>query len=317
VLTRRPAFPAALPRRTVCAALAGAALAAVGVASHAAATTIPSGCGALATAMPLELAYPGPAPDAGPLLRRLAVHLHPRPADAQSGAFAFNELGMQAADSVLGTPCPQTQTVYALEQRWRADDGSGEITATPWHHDPADPPPAVTSSYPPGELSGVVDGPVPTDPAALAAALDAAYPQPGPVTVRADAVTAAARSHGAGRSNPGRVRGIAALNEWHYTNLAARRAALTVLANVDGVTYRGQVTGYPGVAVSVDVGDWRDVLVVDPQTGGLIVAEQVLLRGGGPLGVATPYSMARTRFVDQGRSSVAGVMPAATLDRRG
>ena len=259
---------------------------------------------------PLTVEHPGQARPAGPLVRRIAERLRTVPADAQAGRYARTALRMQAADSTLdGGPCVVTVTAYAAERRWRADDGSGQVTGIPWHHDPAAPPPADTTTYPAGGLPGVVVGPVPTDPATLAAALDAAYP---PITAATNAAVQPLRAEDTvqqrrQRGTAARLRAVADLNAWHYTNRAARRAVLLVLADVAGLVYRGGVAGYPGaIAVSADSGDWRDLLVIDPNTGVLLAYEQVLLRGGHQLGVRTPYSNARTTYTDPGRASQPG-----------
>lgn len=258
----------------------------------------------LASQPPLTVDHPDQAPPAGAVLRRLAERLRAVPADARTGRYAYVALRMRAADSMLEGPCVETVTAYAAERRWRADDGSGQVTGTPWHHDPVDPPAAETTTYPAGGLPGVVPGPVPTDPAALAAALDAAYP---PVDTRT-------RHHVTGTA--ARLRAVADLAAWHYTNRAARRAVLLVLADVAGLTYRGGVTGYPGaIAVSADAGPWRDLLVIDPASGVVLAYEQVLLRNGEiTLGVHTPYSNARTAYTARGRTSQPGQAPATSTD---
>ncbi len=267
----------------------------------------------LASAPPLAVQRPDQAPPAGRLLRRLADRLRPLPSDAQAGRYAYSDLQMQAADTTPGDPCVVTVTAHADEQRWRADDGSGQVSGTPWHLDPANPPAVETTTYSAGELRGVVPGPVPTDPATLAAALDAAYP-PGDVAVaqvrplRAAEVMRQVRHGG----TAARVRAVSELNGWHYVDRAARRAVLLVLADVKKLKNRGSVAGYPGaIAVSVDTGDWRDLLVLDPQTGAVLAYEQVLLRNGHLLGVRTPYMNARIVYIDRGRSSQVGCAPAA------
>ena len=267
----------------------------------------------LASQPPLAVDHEGQAPPARPILRRLAERLRTVPADAQTGPYAYIAVRMQAADSTFEGPCVQTVTAYAAEQRWRADDGSGQVTGTPWHHDPADPPPSETTTYPAGDLPGVVPGPVPTNPAVLAAALDAAYP-PIDAAILAQAQPLRAADTIRQRRLTGtaaRLRAVADLNAWHYTNRAARRAVLLVLADVAGLTYRGGVAGYPGaIAVSADSGDWREMLVIDPTSGVVLAHEQVLLRNGQQLGVHTPYSNARTAYIARGRTSQPGQAPA-------
>lgn len=115
-----------------------------------------------------------------------------------------------------------------------------------------------------------------------------------------------------------RVRAVAELNAWHHTNRAARRAVLLVLADVGRLVHRGAVAGYPGaLAVSVDTGDWRDILVLDRRTGVVLAYEQVLLRNGQPLDVRTPYMNARTAYTDRGRAPRPSVTPPARdADRR-
>ena len=267
----------------------------------------------LASQPPLAVDRPGQAPPAGTVLRRLAERLGTVPADAQTGRYAHTALQQHAADSTFEGPCVQTVTAYAAERRWRADDGSGQITGTPWHHDPAAPPPADTTAYPAGGLPGVVSGRVPTDPATLAAALDAAYP-PIEAAALAQAQPLRAADNIRQRRHTGtaaRVRAVADLSGWHYTNRAARRAVLLVLADVAGLAYRGGVAGYPGaIAVSADSGDWRELLVIDSASGVVLAYEQVLLRNGDMLGVQAPYSNARIAYVGRGRTWQPGRDPA-------
>ncbi len=305
--TRRPVLTAA-------AAVLVAALLAVGVGSADATTSgrSESSC-ELASAPPLVLHYPDQALPARRLLRRLANRLRPMPSDTHTGRFAYARLRMQAADSTFEGPCVVTVTAHADEQRWRADDSSGQVTGTPWHTEPTHPPAVETTIYRAGELPGVVAGPVPTDPATLAAALDAAYP---PVDVAAAQVRPLRAAENVRQVRhtgaAARVRAVADLNGWHYTNQAARRAVLLVLADVHRLVYRGTAAGYPGsIAVTVDSGDWRDVLVLDPRTGAVLAYEQVLLRNGQQLGVRTPYMNARTVYASRGRSPRAGVAPPA------
>ncbi len=309
--TRRPVLASA-------AALSLTAFLAVGVGSADATTRVGSAVATtsdatppcpLASAAPLTLQYPDQAPSAGPVLRRLANRPRSSPSDADTGRYAYAQVRMRAADSTFEGRCIVTVTAYADEQRWRADDGSGQVTGTPWHHDPAHPPAAETTTYPAGGLPGVVAGPVPSDPAALAAVLDAAFPPIQVAAAQARPMRVAENQRQC--RHPGtaaRVRAIAELNAWHYVNRPARRASLLVLADVQRLAYRGTVAGYPGaIAVSVDTGDWRDVLVIDPRTGVVRAYEQVLLRNGETtLGVRAPYMNARTAYTGRGRTSRIG-----------
>jgi len=267
---------------------------------------------ALTSATPLALQYPHQAPPAASLLHRLADRLRPVPSDTDTGRYAYARLRMQAADSTFDDPCVVTLTAHANEERWRADDGSGQVTGTPWHLDPAHPPAVETTVYPAGELPGVVAGPVPTDPAALAAALDAATNSVQATDARVRPLGAADNARRQRHTGTAaRVRAVADLNAWHCTDRLARRAVLLVLADVARLAYRGTVAGYPGAfAVSVDSDDWRDILVLDRVTGVVLAYEQVLLRNGQPLGVRTPYMNARTVYAGRGRSSRAGVAPS-------
>ena len=244
------------------------------------------------------------------VLQRLAERLHAVPADTQTGLYAYNAVQMQAADSTLDSPCVQTVTAYATKQHWRAANDSGQVTSIPWHHDPANPPPSDTT-YPTGALLGVVPDPVPTDPAVLAAALDAAYPPSDSATLaqplHADDTIRQRRLTG----TAARLRAVADLNAWSYTNRDARRAVLLVLADIAGLDYRRSVAGYPNaIAVSADSGDWRDLLVINLASGAVLAYEQVLLRNGAQLGVHTPYSNARTTYTASGRTPQAGQAPA-------
>lgn len=155
------------------------------------------------------------------------------------------------------------------------------------------------------------------DPAALAPALDAAYPPIADATLaqvrplRAAEAIRQRRQHG----TAARLHAVAQLNAWHYTNQAARRAVLLVLADVAGLAYRGGVAGHSGaIAVSADSDAWRDLLVIDPASGVVLAHEQVLLRGGDLLGVHTLYSNARTAYTERGRSSRPGRAPVQPAD---
>ncbi|MEJ3741694.1 hypothetical protein WEI85_00130 [Actinomycetes bacterium KLBMP 9797] len=262
--------------------VATAALLAVSGAAGSSAYAAPTPACALTSERLLRVEFDGSAPPAAAILRGIASRLRTVPADSQIGAYAYIRVNMQAADSALDPPCPQTVTAYAQEQRWRADNGSGQVTGTPWHHDPAAPPAVETTVYAAGELAGVLNGPVPAAPSALAAALDA---------------------NGHGVPTAARIRAVADLNGWHYLNRDARQAVLLFLADIDGITYRGAVTGYPGaIAVSADNDGWRELLVLDPRSGVVNAYEQILLRDGQQLGVRTPYSNARTAYLDRGRT---------------
>ena len=269
----------------------------------------------LASQPPLTVAHPGQAPPAAAILRLLAERLRSVPADAQTGRYAFTALQQHAADSTFGGSCVETGTAYAAERRWRADDGSAQVTGIPWHHDPTNVPPGDTTTYPAGGLPGVVPGPVPTDPAVLGAALDAAY-QPIAAASLAPPQPLRAADNSRQRRHTGtaaRLRAVAELTGWHYTNRAARRAVLVVLADTTGLAYRGSVAGYPGaIAVSADSGEWRDLLVIHPGTGAVLAYEQVLLRNGHQLGVHTPYSNLRMRYIAQGRTAHPGQAPASS-----
>jgi hypothetical protein len=287
----------------------------------------------LASAPPLALQYPGHAPLAAPILRGLAERLRPAATDAQTGRYAYAAVRMNAADSTLEGPCVQTVTAYADEDHWRADDGSGQVTATSWYHDQTHPPPPDIARYPTDGPPGVVDGPVPTDPTKLAAALDAAYPPIQTAAAPARPLHAAANLRQRRQTGTAtRLEAVAQLNAWHYTNRAARRAVLLVLADVTNLAYRGAAEGYPGsIAVSVDTGDWQDVFVLDTRTGALLVREQVLLRNGHQLGVHTPYRNAHVLYANRGRtptsvsprgftpgeSHIAGKVRAVTVDSSG
>ncbi|MEJ3743108.1 hypothetical protein WEI85_07465 [Actinomycetes bacterium KLBMP 9797] len=242
-------------------------------------------CGDLAVAPPLHLEHIGQAAPAGPFLRQLASRLRPAAEDQQTGRYAQVHLALSGADSAF-EPCVQTTTAYARERRWRADDGSGQVVGTAWHTDLTNPPPVTSTTYRRGRLTGVVPGPVPTDPARLAAALDAYYPPQ--------------------LSLASRLRAVADLAGWHYSGLDARRSVLTVLAQTHGLRYRGIVAGFPGVAVTIDTANVRDVLVLDRRTGAVLAYELVLLADGQAMGVRTPYSNTRTLYIGRGRTDRLG-----------
>ena len=170
--------------------------------------------------------------------------------------------------------------------RLEADVASVEPQGVPPRHPVGEPAPAPrTSRYGPGELPGVINGRIPTDPVTLTAALQALHPD----------------------EPARRVAAIGELATRHDTPLPARRAILRVLADVPGLVLHGRAVleGRPRLAVSVSTGTDRHVLIIDPASGEIRAAEDVLLDPviGRNLAVRTPYSLSRVVITDRGRTN--------------
>ena len=321
-IAHRPARTARRATTATLAALAALTLAAPATAAAPrpdAAADVPPQCGPLTVNQPIEL--PAGTTAAGPILRRLAANLRAEPADTRSGRYTRITVSMTAADTSIGD-CVTTGTRRAAEQRWRDERAdSGRITGTPWYSEPEPAPKAVTTWYRPGELTGLLPGFAPSDPAALAAALDQAYP---PDTDRlanqARAVAALARVRETA-GTAARVEAIGQLAAWHHTPLSVRRAALLVVADVPGLTYHGRTTlaGLTGIAVSVPArqNTTRYVLLLDAATGQVRATEDVLTDPviGANLAVQVPYSLSRTLLAPQDRTNRA--VPARRLTHAG
>jgi hypothetical protein len=250
-------------------------------------------------------AAPGtsPAPSASTTadqLRALADALHTGPADTQSGPYTYHHIRRWILDTT-GTPAPRPNTaaVFAVEiHRWEAADGSGLGTETQldpdYHLTAADPnhrstntefagAHPVRTTYPAGNLSSPIRGPLATDPAALARQLAVDPLPPGPQwpLLAIDEVYTA-----------------------HYLSAPVRAAALRVLADVPGLGYHPSATdrlGRPGIAVSLDNRNIRYSLIFDAATGQLLASEQRLIAPHEHLSVPAGLVTYYTLFVDQGR----------------
>ena len=307
VFTTSTSRPRRIRRRVTSAAAAATVLATALTAIPAAdAAVIPAPCAALAVAPPIAL--PATTAPAAAVLRRLAGNLTTVPADFQTGRYTKLSLRMSAADSSIGD-CMTTETDVAAETRWRDETtDSGRITGTPWHPAADVAPEPVATWYRPGELPGVLPGRVPTDPARLAAALDAAYP-PDTLTARAHrharALPVGIRRTPAGTAH--RVEAVADLVTWHDTPPAARRAILLVLAAVPGLLSHGTVTvdGRTGIAVSIADATITQVLIIDAASGEIVATEHVLTDPliGRNLAVTVPYSLSRDVITGRGRTN--------------
>jgi hypothetical protein len=105
------------------------------------------------------------------------------------------------------------------------------------------------------------------------------------------------------------ARALAAFTQFHYFDVRQRAAALRVLADVEGIRWRGKTTdraGRPGFALSVDSkpgpgGSVRDVLVYD-LSGKLLSHEQITLQP--PVGFSVPRNTvtAYTLFLENART---------------
>jgi hypothetical protein len=285
--------PAALTRRAAAGIAVVAAVLATSAPAQASTGIVetmppPPPCGPLASAPPLPVpATTGPA---GPALGALADRITAAPGDTQTGRYTRISVTMTAADSSIGD-CATTITEAATETRWRDETtDSGRVTGTPWHpaSDPA--PATVTTWYRPGEFPGILPGPVPADPAQLAAEVQQQAADPA-----------------------GQVHEVGQIAQYHDTPLAVRQAILRVLADIPGMQWRGPLTlsGRRAIAVSIAGETGTQVLAVDAITGEIIAAEQALTDPvvGRNLGVTVPYSLSRTFITDRGRSPRPGPSP--------
>jgi hypothetical protein len=146
--------------------------------------------------------------------------------------------------------------------------------------------------------------------------------EPGKVPVVVDAPSAhapllafqLADLHPLGEGPRGMLRAVADLCRTHHLDRAQRAAALQVLADTDGVDYRGMVvdrSGRRGVAVSVDSdgGATRDVAVFDPGAGRLLSYERVELVGAATSPSRSPALVAYVLYLNSGRAEAAGAVP--------
>ena len=180
---------------------------------------------------------PQPVPAHEPLAR-MAGSITAAPQEVSAG-FAFHHLRRWILDTT-GTPappgiCENTPAAFAIDiRRWEAADGSGRgievenppdytlTAANPGHRSTdAEFTTGTTkrTDYPAGNQRSLITAPLATEPAALAAQLAAVDPMPdGPQAT---------------------IRAVDELYASFHVDLPVRRAALQVLANLDGLSFRG------------------------------------------------------------------------------
>ncbi|MBB5867191.1 hypothetical protein F4553_000570 [Allocatelliglobosispora scoriae] len=222
----------------------------------------------------LRLEFPGDAPAARDTLKELAARVAAVHDDPGTGGYSYLRVQTWSADLTSGKAAYTGTFTAADEQLWVAGDRSGRRVITDL---PAQRAGAVTAErtgpnpparadardvaeFAPGELSLVIDE-VSSEPSIFAGQLAYHDSSPGPQAP---------------------LRSIAAICRYHLLTPAQRAVALTVLANTDGVLFRGRVTdraGRPGLAFSADNpgAATRDLLIVDAATGGLLGHEQIML----------------------------------------
>jgi len=245
---------------------------------------------------PLVMQYGAdPAPHPGPYLSRLAEQVGAAPYDATSGRYVRLTTKGWYLDTTITRDAVASATVPMESQLWLARDGSGretvrklppefpdEAARAKWKRlEPTMPPADPTHDLKPGEYALSWPRGLPTDPAALAAALA----RPG------DPVEPLLRVQNANREL--------------IPDRAARAAVLRALALLDDLAYRGEVTdraGRRGVAVSADTPDGgrREVLVFAPDTGELLAHETMIMREPGALDLpAYPAVVSYTLFLNR------------------
>ena len=112
----------------------------------------------------------------------------------------------------------------------------------------------------------------------------------------------------------GVLRAVADLYRSHHLDPAQCAAALRVLADTEGIDYRGMVVdrgGRRGIAVSVDSegGATRDVAVFDPGAGRLLSYERVESVGAPTSPSRSPALVAYVLYLSSGKAEVAGAVP--------
>ena len=159
-----------------------------------------------------------------------------------------------------------TRTDYL---RFTADDGSARVVAT--RQDPSGPV-KTSDDYPPGKL-----------PTTLAVPLNARDSDPGILAHKIH------QGHPSASGAQLTVRTVADIYGWQLPARDQRAALARVLCDdARALIWRGAAVdrqGRPGVAVSIDSnrGAIRDLLLLDPATGGVLAYEQVALRNPGAL----------------------------------
>lgn len=227
----------------------------------------------LPAAPPPPVAVPQPLPVVGAgqpardALKALATAAGRSGSEPQVGRYAYVHTQSWYADTTGPHRAPTVQD----EKLWWDADRTGRQVITPL----AALPPASTAagfgrprqtSYE-GDSRLAVNVMKPSsEPALLAAQLNAVEP----VTNGPQAV----------------VRGVVDLYRYHLLTAQQRAAALTVLANTNGLRSHGTITdraGRQALAVSVDSDNatTHDIVLFDPTTGRLLQYERSRLRSGG------------------------------------
>lgn len=253
---------------------------------------VPASAPAAATPSPLALPAAGRA--ARPHLAALAKVAGRAPATPSAGAYTYVHVQTWTAGRSRGA-----RPISRDERLWWAADRSGRAETTALSQPPPVPlpeastPDTAITTYEPGKVSVVVDAPSAQAPL-LAFQLADRHPlKEGPRGV---------------------LRAVADLYRSHHLDPAQRAAALQVLADTDGVDYRGTVvdrSGRSGVAVSVDSdgGATRDVAVFDPGAGRLLSYERVALVGAATSPSRSPALVAYVLYLNSGRTEAAGAIP--------
>ena len=248
------------------------------------------------TPSPLALAA-GDPPAARPHLARLAKAAQRAPDKPGSGAYTYVHLQTWTAGRSRGA-----RPIARDERLWWTADRSGRAETTAL----SQPPPV----------------PVPTAPGASTSDTTITTYDPGKVSVVVDAPSAQAPQlafqladrHPLKEGPRGVLRAVADLYRSHHLDPAQCAAALQVLADTDGVDYRGAVvdrSGRSGIAVSVDSegGATRDVAVFDPGAGRLLSYERVALVGAATSPSRPPALVAYVLYLNSGRAEAAGAIP--------
>jgi hypothetical protein len=247
------------------------------------------------TPMPLALPAAADPPAARPHLAALAKAAARAPGEAGEGDYTYVHVQTWAAGRSRGA-----RPIARDERLWWAADRSGRAETTALSQPPPVPAAAETSTsdttittYEPGKVSVMVDAPS-TQAPLLAFQL--------------------ADRHPLSEGPRGMLRAVADICRTHHLDPAQRAAALQVLADTEGVDYRGTVvdrSGRSGVAISVDSdgGSTRDVAVFDPGAGRLLSYERVELVGAATSPSRSPALVAYVLYLNSGRTEAAGAIP--------
>lgn len=292
-----PAHRARPPRRRLLVAAVAGVVAVAAVAAYPLLQpTEPAGPAPLGgVVVPIAYQVTTDPPPAGDYLRDLAGRLVDAPYDTSSGEYTYHRFRSWGAVSQTS---PEGHEMSYVEERetWAADDGSGRLRTTILGAEFPDEDsrrywestmgeeirtyPQEFIEVPPRVHDGV---PLPSDRRELADLL------------RVDEGAEVASS------------AIVSTYQMHVVPTQVRAEILDLLAGVDGIRWRGEVTdraGRPGVAISYDdvEHDYQQVLVFDPQTGELLAHERVDL-------TAEPTVLLYQLFLDTGRTDSPGPTP--------